>query len=64
MPLNTLLVLTLTLITMIFFFTSTRKTDKVTQITIVSTDIVRAHIVANSYFKRAGYRGKPKMLAV
>lgn len=49
---------------MIFFFTSTRKSDKVTQITIVSIDIVRAHIVANHYFKRAGYKGQPKMLAV
>jgi len=49
---------------MIFFFTSTRKADKVTQITIVSTDVVRAHIVANRYFKRVGYKGQPKMLAV
>lgn len=49
---------------MIFFFTSTRKSDKVTQITIVSTDVVRAHIVVNRYFKRAGYRGTPKLLAV
>ena len=49
---------------MIFFFTSTRKTDKVTQITVISKDIVAAHIVANRYFKRAGYRGKPRMLAV
>ena len=49
---------------MIFFFASTRKTDKVTQITIISTDVVRAHIVANRYFKRAGYRGTPKLLAV
>ena len=49
---------------MVFFFTSTRKADKVTQITIVSTDVVRAHIVANRYFKRAGYKGQPKMLAV
>ena len=49
---------------MIFFFTSTRKADKVTQITIVSADVVRAHIVANNYFKRAGYKGQPKMLAV
>ena len=49
---------------MIFFFTSTRKTDKVTQITIVSKIIVAAHIVANRYFKRAGYKGQPKMLAV
>ena len=49
---------------MIFFFTSTRKADKVSRITIVSTDVVRAHIVVNRYFKRAGYRGTPKLLAV
>lgn len=49
---------------MIYFFASTRKSDKVTQITIISTDVVRAHIVANRYFKRAGYRGTPKLLAV
>lgn len=49
---------------MTFFFTSTRKSDKVTQIMIMSKDIVAAHIVANRYFKNAGYRGKPRMLAV
>lgn len=49
---------------MIFFFTSTRKADKVTQITIVSKDVVAAHIAANRYFKRTGYKGQPKMLAV
>lgn len=49
---------------MIYFFTSTCKSDKVSQITIVSTDVVRAHIVVNRYFKRAGYRGTPKLLAV
>lgn len=63
-PLNTLFIINLKLTTMIFFFTSTRKSDKVSQITIVSTDIVRAHVVANRYFKRAGYKGQPKMLAV
>lgn len=49
---------------MIFFFTSTRKADRVSKITIISTDVVRAHIVVNRYFKRAGYRGTPKLLAV
>ena len=49
---------------MTFFFTSTRKSDKVTQIMVMSNDIVAAHIAANRYFKRVGYRGKPKMLAV
>lgn len=49
---------------MIYFFGSTRKADKVTQITIISKDIVAAHIAANRYFKRVGYKGQPKMLAV
>jgi hypothetical protein len=49
---------------MTFFFTSTRKSDKITQIMIMSKDIVAAHITANRYFKRAGYKGQPKMLAV
>ena len=49
---------------MIYFFASTRKSDKVTQITIISKDVVAAHIVANRYFKCAGYKGQPKMLAV
>ena len=49
---------------MIYFFSSTRKADKVTQITIVSKNIVAAHIAANRYFKRVGYRGTPKLLAV
>ena len=49
---------------MIVFFTSTRKADKVSQITIVSKDMVTAIIAVNRYFKRAGYKGQPKMLAV
>lgn len=49
---------------MIFFFTSTRKSDKVTQITIISKNLVTAIIAVNRYFKRAGYKGQPKMLAV
>ena len=53
-----------TFTTMTFLFTSTRKSDKVTQIMIMSKDVVAAHIVANRYFKNAGYKGQPKMLAV
>lgn len=49
---------------MIYFFASTRKSDKVTQITIVSKNVVTAIIAVNRYFKRAGYKGQPKMLAV
>lgn len=49
---------------MTFFFTSTHKSDKVTQIMIMSKNVVEAHIVANRYFKHAGYKGQPKMLAV
>lgn len=49
---------------MIYFFASTRKSDKVSQITIISKNAVTAIIAVNCYFKRAGYKGKPKMLAV
>ena len=49
---------------MIYFFGSTRKADKVTQITVISQNVVAAHIAANRYFKRVGYRGTPKLLAV
>lgn len=49
---------------MIYFFTSTRKADKVSRITIVSKNAVTAIIAINRYFKRAGYKGQPKMLAV
>ena len=49
---------------MIFFFTSSRKSDKVTQIMIISKNVVEATITINRYFKRVGYRGTPKLLAV
>lgn len=49
---------------MVFFFTSSRKSDKVSQITIVTTCKERAVVLAAKCFIRNGYKGVPKMLAV
>lgn len=49
---------------MIYFFTSTRKSDKVTQITIITTCKEKAVVLAAKCFIRNGYKGVPKMLAV
>lgn len=49
---------------MIYFFTSTRKSDKVTQITIVTMCKEKAVVLAAKCFIRNGYKGVPKMLAV
>lgn len=48
----------------IFFFTSTRKSDRLSQITIVTTTPKRAYMRALVYFKEHGYKGSPKRLAV
>ena len=48
----------------IFFFTSSRKSDKVSIITIMCRDIIKANILAIKYFNKQGYKGKPKVLAV
>lgn len=49
---------------MVFFFTSSRKSDKVTQITIVTTCKEKAVVLAAKCFIRNGYKGVPKILAV
>lgn len=49
---------------MIYFFASTRKSDKVSQITIVTTCKEKAVVLAAKCFIRNGYKGVPKMLAV
>lgn len=49
---------------MIYFFTSTRKSDKVSQITIITTCKEKAVVLAAKCFIRNGYKGVPKMLAV
>ena len=49
---------------MIYFFASTRKSDKVSQITIVTTCKEKAVVLAAKCFIRNGYKGVPKILAV
>lgn len=48
----------------IFFFTSSRKADKVSIITIMCRDLVKATVLASRYFDKQGYKGKPKVLAI
>lgn len=48
----------------IYFFTSTKKCDNVTQISILSVTKERAIALAGKYFNKQGYKGVPKMLAV
>ena len=49
---------------MIYFFTSTRKCDNLSQVTIFSSSVTRAIIIASKYFTKKGYKGKPQLLAV
>ena len=44
---------------MIFFFKSSRKTDKCSQITIMTTNQKRAENIAILKFKEYGYKGTP-----
>lgn len=48
----------------IFFFTSTRKVDKCSCITVISRTEVRARKLAKRKFIDYGYVGRPKKLAV
>ena len=48
----------------IYFFTSTKKCDNITQISILSVTKERAIALAGKYFNKQGYKGVPKMLAV
>ena len=48
----------------IYFFTSSRKSDKISQITIMTSSLRRAYSIAIIKFKEWGYEGTPKLLAV
>lgn len=48
----------------LFFFTSTRKSDKLSQITVATTTKRRAYALALMNFKSNGYKGSPKFLLV
>lgn len=48
----------------LFFFTSSNKKDKCSCLTIITTNAIRAHKVAERKFKDYKYLGKPKRLAI
>ena len=48
----------------LYFFTSSRKSDKVNIITIATQSERRARLIAIIKFLEWGYKGVPKMLAV
>lgn len=48
----------------IYFFTSTRKSDKLSQITVFACSATRAYGRALIYFKTHNYKGSPKRLAI
>lgn len=50
---------------MIFFISSTRKSDRIKNpITLVTSDIVRAEQVARRYFNKKGYKGRPYFVSL
>ena len=50
--------------TKLFFFTSSRKSDKLSQLTIATTTKRRAYGLALMNFKSNGYKGSPKFLII
>lgn len=47
-----------------FFFVSTRKADRLSQITVFAATEQRAYGRALIYFKEHGYKGSPKRLGI
>lgn len=47
-----------------FVFTSTRKSDRLSQITVFTDSAKRAYGRALIYFKEHGYKGSPKRLGI
>ena len=45
----------------IYFFTSTRKSDKLSVLTIATSSLKRAIAMAQLHFLNVGYKGKPKL---
>ncbi len=48
----------------LFFFTSSRKSDKCSVITIMTSTFERASALAASKFIQWGYKGKPKCFVI
>ena len=48
----------------IYFFRSSRKSDKLSQITIFTNSVRKAYAMAQIHFIKAGYKGVPVKLAI
>ena len=48
----------------IYFYCSSRKSDKCSQITIMSSSELRAYGLAVLQFKKYNYKGTPKRIAI
>ena len=48
----------------LYFFMSSRRNDVVNNITIATSNPVRAYALACNYFTKHKAKGKPKMLAI
>ena len=48
----------------IYFFRSSRKSDKLSQITVFTNSVKRAYAMAQIYFIKSGYKGVPVKLAI
>lgn len=46
----------------IYFYTSSRKSDKCSQITILSSTLRRAYALAVVQFKKHNYKGTPRRI--
>lgn len=47
-----------------YFFKSSRKSDKCSQVTIITSSVRRAYALAVVKFKEYGYKGTPKRLMI
>lgn len=48
----------------LFFFTSTRKSDNCSCVTVISNNLARARKLVERKFRDYNYYGKPKRLAI
>lgn len=47
-----------------YFFTSSRKSDRLTSLSIYTDNAIKAFAMALAYFRDYGYKGRPVRLAV
>lgn len=48
----------------LYFFKSSRKSDKLSQITVFTNSIRKAYAIAQIHFIKSGYKGVPVQLAI